>query len=66
LNGTLVSTVNLTKISVVNADDFQIGRSSYIDRFFTGNVGHSHIYDRALSAAEVAQNFNAQKRRFGF
>ena len=66
LNGNLVSTVNLTKISVVNVEDFQIGRSSYVDRFFTGNVGHSHIYDRALSAAEVAQNFNAQKRRFGF
>jgi len=66
LNGTLVSTVNLTKISVVNNYDFQIGRSSYTSRFFTGDVGHSHIYERALSAAEVAQNFNAQKRRFGF
>jgi len=65
LNGTLVSTVNLTKISVVNADDFQIGRSSYTDRFFTGNVGHSHIYDRALSASEVAQNYNAYRNRFG-
>jgi hypothetical protein len=64
LNGSLVSSVNLSKISVVNTEDFQIGRSSYTDRFFTGNIGPSHIYNRALSAAEVAQNFNAHRSRF--
>jgi hypothetical protein len=30
-----------------------------------GNVGISQIYNRALSATEVSQNYNAQKGRFG-
>ena len=31
----------------------------------TGNIAHASIYNRALSAAEVAQNFNATRKRFG-
>ena len=31
---------------------------------FTGNISTTQIYNRALSAAEVAQNFNAQRQRF--
>ena len=33
--------------------------------FFTGNIYISKIYNRALSASEVLQNFNATKTRFG-
>ena len=32
---------------------------------FTGNIAHTRIYNRALSAAEVLQNYNALKGRFG-
>ena len=32
---------------------------------FLGNVGIIQIYNRALSATEVLQNYNAQKGRFG-
>lgn len=31
----------------------------------TGNVAQVQLYNRALSAAEVKQNYNATKRRFG-
>ena len=31
-----------------------------------GNIGPVQIYNRALSASEVLQNYNAQKERFGF
>ena len=31
-----------------------------------GNVFNLYLYNRVLSASEVTQNFNAQKRRFGF
>ena len=34
--------------------------------YFQGNIYTTYIYNRALSASEIAQNFNAQKRRFGF
>jgi hypothetical protein len=33
--------------------------------WFTGNISSVQIYNRALSAPEVLQNFNATKTRFG-
>ena len=33
--------------------------------YFNGNIYTSQVYNRALSAAEVLQNYNAQKGRFG-
>jgi hypothetical protein len=33
--------------------------------YFTGKIATSMIYNKALSATEVKQNFNAQKARFG-
>lgn len=33
--------------------------------FFPGSVAIARIYNRALSASEIAQNFNANKARFG-
>jgi hypothetical protein len=35
------------------------------NRFYSGNIANCKIYNRALSAAEVAQNFNALRGRFG-
>jgi hypothetical protein len=34
-------------------------------RQFSGGIAAIHIYDRALSDAEVSSNYNAQKARFG-
>ena len=42
-----------------------IGSSSGGDNRFDGKVAVSKIYDRALTAAEVSQNYNALKDRFG-
>jgi len=33
--------------------------------FFTGDIAIARIYNRALSASEVSQNFNANRGRFG-
>jgi hypothetical protein len=38
------------------------GGNSYA---FQGKVAVVHMYNRALTAAEVLQNYNAQKNRFG-
>jgi hypothetical protein len=35
------------------------------NRFLNGNIADFKIYNRALSAAEVKQNFNATKKRYG-
>jgi hypothetical protein len=45
---------------------FSIGNSQGIGgNFSDGNIATTQIYNRALSAAEVTQNYNATKTRFG-
>ena len=47
-----------------NSDSFDIGRydSSYLGK---GNIAQVSIYNRALTAAEISQNFNATRSRYG-
>jgi energy-coupling factor transporter ATP-binding protein EcfA2 len=44
-----------------------VGRSNWTSTLlpFNGNISQFSIYNRALSATEVLQNYNAQKSRFG-
>ena len=37
----------------------------YNSRFYQGNIGQVQIYNRALSATEILQNYNATRKRFG-
>jgi len=41
------------------------GRLSTNLDLYTGNIAQVHIYNKALSATEVLQNYNALKARFG-
>jgi hypothetical protein len=41
-----------------------IGNRNNSLEFFSGSFGSFQIYNRALSASEVSQNYNAQKSRF--
>ena len=49
--------------SVLNA--INLARDTAASRFFNGNIAISQLYNRALSANEITQNFNALKGRFG-
>jgi len=42
-----------------------IGSGFDNSRYFTGKISNVSIYNRSLTAAEITQNFNAQKARFG-
>ena len=42
-----------------------IGASSYTNRLFVGDIYAVRIYDRRLTAEEIAQNFAVDKKRFG-
>jgi len=62
------NTVNYTGSSVIGLS----GRTLHIGRFvvgtgreFNGNIASVKIYNRALTAAEIQQNFNANRGRFG-
>jgi competence protein ComGC len=53
--------------SVDNANSIIIGKSvaGGVNRYFNGSIGIIQIYNRALSLAEIQQNFNAIKGRYG-
>ena len=62
------SPVNASTINPLSSTDpLYIGiRNPLSDpRAFDGRIGAVQIYNRALSAAEVLQNYNNQKSRFG-
>ena len=61
-NTTLITTQ--PALSSVYLDNFNIGRSSG-SHFYQGNVYSFMIYNRALSVAEITQNYNAMRNRFG-
>ena len=47
-------------------EDIQIGQYDYFgERFYKGNIAVTQVYNRALSTAEIQQNFNALRGRFG-
>jgi hypothetical protein len=54
--------------SNLNVGNFASGLGRKISsnsEYFIGSVANTQIYNRALTAAEVAQNFNATRSRFG-
>jgi hypothetical protein len=44
--------------------DLEIGRWEGLGRYFDGNIASVGFYTRALTAAEVLQNYHATKGRF--
>jgi hypothetical protein len=59
LGQSIASNVNVTTYNV-NLGRFQDG-----SRPFNGNISTTQIYNRALTAAEIQQNYNALRGRFG-
>ena len=65
LNGSFVrSSANVT-FSFTSSYSYVIGRSTVGAENFKGSVGVVRQYNRALTSAEVLQNYNAQKSRYG-
>jgi hypothetical protein len=63
LSGTFPSTLDTTtqKYVIGNRDDAGAPYNTPVN----GNIAKVSVYNRALSAAEVSQNFNALRARFG-
>jgi hypothetical protein len=49
-----------------SAMTFNIGGDAAANEFFQGYISAAHIYNRAVSAAEVSSNFNAMKKYYGY
>lgn len=59
---TYQATVGSISTLVYDANPLFLGKGTYDT--FQGNIAISQMYNRALSASEVQQNFNAQRQRF--
>ena len=69
VNGELVDSDSGSLGDTENNVPFEIGRNTAASgaggNFFTGNQAGCKIYNRALTASEIQQNFNALRGRFG-
>ena len=72
LDGILYETISKTQISYGNNYNYYIGNGSWTswinigaNVYFTGSVGNFNFWTRELSSAEVIQNHNAYRGRFG-
>jgi len=66
INGDLKKNVDGGILSTnTNNADATIGSFDNTQLFFNGNIALTQIYNRALSAQEVLQNYEATKTRFG-
>jgi hypothetical protein len=46
-------------------NDIKLAQDDFGSRFFNGNIAIAQLYNVALSASEVSQNFQADRARFG-
>ena len=66
LNGIYINQTLATNIPSSTTSNLIVGRlGDFNGQYWTGRIAQTSIYNRALSATEVLQNFNAQKSRFG-
>lgn len=64
-NGSLVTTVNFPgDIRTDTATPIYLG-GYWTSEYLNGRISNAMLYNRALSAAEISQNFNALKGRHG-
>ena len=64
INGNLVSGPTAKSWNTI-ANNAQLGRQTNGGEYWNGNISQVQVYNRALSATEVLQNYNATKSRFG-
>jgi hypothetical protein len=68
VNGVLESFVTNASVSsnnLTSTSNLLIGVERTSGLFLNGNIASAQVYTVALSASEIAQNYNAQKSRFG-
>lgn len=52
-------------VSIPGVNPFTLGNGfNYTSEALNGNIANCYVYNRALSASEILQNYNSQKSRF--
>ena len=65
INGIRSNFIVSTSNGFIDADRWRIGTSNAVADFANCNIAQIQIYNRALSATEILQNFNALRGRYG-
>ena len=69
VDGVLESTATKTAPADLSSESsviFGIGRDpSSVSRIFSGEISIGRVYNKALTASEITQNYNALKGRYG-
>ena len=67
INGVLVFNGGTTLPAQVrqNPDKINIGRKQDTNTFFKGSVNDLYIYNKALAAQDIVQNFNTNRTKYG-
>jgi len=65
MNGTIKNSYTNTGINTGTVNTLNISKGNYSYFYFDGSIAQVSVYNRALTAAEVAQNFNATRGRYG-
>ena len=63
LNGTTV--IGSTNNGATNSTVLRIGQTGFNDNFWIGNIANTLVYNVALTTAQITQNYNALRGRFG-
>ena len=63
-NGVFVAQTAIVQPAINYASTLYLGCRGGYDNFHNGKTSNLHLYNRALSATEVLQNYNATKSRF--
>ena len=65
INGTLLIPLQTTAYTIINNSDIKtIGNGTSNGQFFPGGIANVTLYNRALTAGEVQQNYNALQARY--
>jgi hypothetical protein len=65
VNGNQVGSATYALTPSANSNSLLIAKLTYSGLYVNMTMGYTRIYNRVLSAAEVLQNYNATKGRFG-
>jgi hypothetical protein len=65
VNSSLVDTSTGKSGTISGTNNILLGKSNGNEYYLNGNMSSIQLYNRALSAQEILQNYNAQKGRFG-
>jgi Tfp pilus assembly protein PilV len=65
VNGSLAQSFTKNDMLDSNTQTLTIGSQQASVNFFNGSIGEVKIYNRALTASEVTQNFSALRNRYG-